>query len=237
MATAKSNAVAGTSIVPAASYSIMTTSEADMRELVRDNLGGRITARDLEIIRSPGVGGTEWKTDSGELLTTVEGIIIMRKAERSYYAAAFRPGSHTPPDCMSADMERGVGDPGGECAYCPMNEFGSAKQGEGKACREFVLLFFMRPQDAVMPTGLRVPPTSLRALNLYMRQLTRVPIAYHQIVTRCTLTGDGQGTALYSFEQVGRPEPMLLERARALREVFTGRPIAFVGETEEEIRT
>lgn len=41
--------------------------------------------------------------------------------------------------CRSDDMITGVGDPGGACATCKFNQFGSAKNGEGKgkACTEF----------------------------------------------------------------------------------------------------
>jgi len=41
--------------------------------------------------------------------------------------------------CRSDDMKHGVGDPGGECAKCPLNRFGTAKngKGKGKACTEF----------------------------------------------------------------------------------------------------
>jgi len=41
--------------------------------------------------------------------------------------------------CRSDDMKQGIGEPGGECAVCPLNQFGSAKDGagKGKACTEF----------------------------------------------------------------------------------------------------
>src|SRR5882672_7505944 len=41
--------------------------------------------------------------------------------------------------CRSDDMKHGIGDPGGECAKCPLNRFGTAKngKGKGKACTEF----------------------------------------------------------------------------------------------------
>lgn len=41
--------------------------------------------------------------------------------------------------CRSDDMKTGIGEPGGSCATCPLNQFGSAKggKGKGKACTEF----------------------------------------------------------------------------------------------------
>ncbi len=36
-------------------------------------------------------------------------------------------------------MKTGIGEPGGDCATCPLNRFGTAKggKGKGKACTEF----------------------------------------------------------------------------------------------------
>src|SRR6267142_5673038 len=39
--------------------------------------------------------------------------------------------------CQSLDARVGVGEPGGNCATCPMSRFGSAKKGKGQACTEF----------------------------------------------------------------------------------------------------
>jgi hypothetical protein len=38
-------------------------------------------------------------------------------------------GGNSPPDCGSFDGETGIGDPGGECKRCPLNQFGSDENG------------------------------------------------------------------------------------------------------------
>jgi hypothetical protein len=62
--------------------------------------------------------------------------------------------------CRSDDMVNGIGEPGGKCATCPMNQFGSAKNGEGKgkACTEFYNFpsLIVREDGGVSPNDLVV---------------------------------------------------------------------------------
>jgi hypothetical protein len=62
--------------------------------------------------------------------------------------------------CRSEDMVNGIGEPGGKCATCPLNQFGSAKNGEGKgkACTEFYNFPAMVVDDEglIHPEGLVV---------------------------------------------------------------------------------
>ena len=59
------------------------------------------------------------------------GVILFHHPLFTYYRDSFT-GGNNPPDCGSYDGVYGVGDPGGRCDKCPLNQFGSDPNG-GKA--------------------------------------------------------------------------------------------------------
>jgi hypothetical protein len=77
----------------------------------------------------------------------------------------------------------GSGNPGGGCAACPMNQFGSAINGHGKACKE-VRLFFLLRKGEVLPDVVQIPPGSLKNVRKY---LTSLPVPFWSVVTKLTL--------------------------------------------------
>lgn len=75
------------------------------------------------------------------------------KTSRQFYSAAYQEGIVTAPTCWSNDGERP--DPKCEalqssnCATCPQNIAGSAKQGSGRACRYTHKLAVLLENDAI----------------------------------------------------------------------------------------
>lgn len=71
-------------------------------------------------------------------------IVLAHQQERSYYSTNFDPGKPAAPDCYSYDggkpHELSPDKQNATCVQCPFNEFGSAKQGGGKGCKEGVKL-------------------------------------------------------------------------------------------------
>lgn len=67
-------------------------------------------------------------------------VILAYDAERSYYSKPYQPDVMASPDCYSYDSE--VPHPqakvpqADKCSQCRFNEFGSAQNGKGKACKE-----------------------------------------------------------------------------------------------------
>lgn len=158
--------------------------------LIRANLAGDdVSVGDLDFIKVPPAGATSWTVPGpeGETISkTIEGVILHVARRRAYWRDS-NP-SNSPPDCRSNDCVTGIGSPGGACASCPMNEFGSAVrqgggQGRGKACKETCLLFLLMP-GANLPAVVKIPPSSLRALRSYRLKLT---VPYFGAVTRLTL--------------------------------------------------
>jgi hypothetical protein len=82
----------------------------------------------------------------------------------NHNANAYWPGSeyddNTPPLCQSVDGKTGYGEPGGLCADCALNQYGSSERGSGKACKNMRVIYLLRSGE-YMPLQLSLPPTSI----------------------------------------------------------------------------
>ena len=113
----------------------------------------------------------------GETVKTVTGHIIYFHHANQYYASAFGDGEPGPPDCASSD---GIRPDGGDniqaaaCRQCPMNEYGSAEDGRGKACSNTIRLYFLADGE-VIPSVLKASPSSLNKKGSLMKWLTNAP--------------------------------------------------------------
>lgn len=187
----------------------------ELRNVVATNFDGEMTPADLERIRIPSGGQKVWLVPNLEgedqALRALSGVILMVKSARAYWQTDLdESGGGTPPDCSSADGKRGIGAPGGLCKTCPMNEFKTAKKGEGKACKEMKLLFLLRP-ESLLPAVVVIPPTSLRPLKQYTVRLTGAAIPYTAVVSEIALAEKanqaGVKFAQASFRMVERLDP------------------------------
>lgn len=175
-------------------------------ETMRANVGAQaLTEFDLDRLRVPAGGATQWTVPGLEetQAATVEGVVVAWRDPRSYWAAGLEEsGGGTPPDCSSPDGVRGVGTPGGDCASCPMNEWGSArkdgKEARGKACKETRAMFLLRDGDR-LPVVVVAPPSSLKNVRKYFLRLASQGVPYHGVVTRFALARTkNQGGIAYS---------------------------------------
>lgn len=169
--------MASTKLVKAGNFGILNSKTAEeMQGILAENFEGvKITPNDLEIIKFPTGGQLAWAIEiEGE--TSFEkmfaAIILSVRTIRVYWEKGIdeREGEVTPPDCFSTDGEEGNGDPGGLCHKCPKAQFGSGRKGRGQACKEMREIIILRP-DSMLPSIVRVPPTSLKEVSKYMRQL------------------------------------------------------------------
>jgi hypothetical protein len=83
----------------------------------------------FERIKIPSAGSTVFEVpgeNPGEPDTVKEfsAVILYHHPLYAYYKDKYTGGSN-PPDCGSFDGITGEGDPGGSCAKCPYNQFGS----------------------------------------------------------------------------------------------------------------
>ena len=186
MATTKTNTLATIT-----EYRALATDTKEVLAVVRENLGNdRITERDLDRVTMPLGGGLSWTVptlEGEESIKSLEGIIVHWTTPRAYWRLGMEEGGGSaPPDCFSSDGEYGTGDPGGDCFSCPMNQWGSAEKGSGKACKEKRMLFLLRP-NSVLPMVVQAPSTSLQPLKKYLYRLSEHVTPYWLVVTRLGL--------------------------------------------------
>lgn len=171
-------------------YAILKTDPNKVRELIQDNLGGEVTERDIDRIKVPAGGGIAWQLPTSgddEVAKTFAGVIIAKHPTRQYWANGIDEGGTAPPDCSAPDAITGVGVPGGNCGTCPLGQFKSDPNGGGgKACKDRMLLFIMRP-DSLLPTCLQLPPTSLDGFKKYMVHMSQDCQRFNEVVTEFSL--------------------------------------------------
>jgi len=182
-----------TAIVPVNEYALMSI-DAPINEVIEENLGDEELnpVSDLEKIQVPSGGATVWTIptiDGEEDVKELTGIIVHTQRVRLYWAESFENSGSTPPDCYSDDGKHGIGTPGGLCSECPMNQWGSADKGNGKACQERRLLYMLRP-DSILPVVINVPPTSLKPIRQYLVRLAGKGLSSYSVYTKLLLEKD-----------------------------------------------
>lgn len=185
-------------------------------ELFEQNIGsGGITHSDLESIRVPTGGTVAWELeglDGVDMVQEFQGLVLHSGKRRSLYNSAYDPSAEaSPPDCSSQDGEIGVGlygidsinHPTGKCSSCPMDEWGSAPGGgRGKACRENGELYLIRDGELI-PSVLRVPPTSLGVWRKLMLKLAGRGLSVHSAVFSFSLEKKAGGSGNFSVLKPG----------------------------------
>ena len=81
------------------------------------------------------------------------------------------------------DGKQGYGEPGGACATCILNRFGSSATGRGKACKNMRVLYLLRSGE-YMPLQLTLSPTSISPFREFMSQafVARRRVTYGSLV-------------------------------------------------------
>lgn len=187
-----------TDLVKPDTYQIMTQAE-DLRDIIEANVGDNLSQFDLDRITMPSGGGLAWTvpslTGDEESVKALEGIIVHWKEPRAYWKQSFEDSDGSPPDCTSEDsvMGRGLFGPGsehnpsGECAECPMSQFGSRPgDSNAQACKQMRVLFMVQP-ESLLPQAVMLPPTSIKPMKRYFLRLASRAIPFYGVVTRLEL--------------------------------------------------
>jgi hypothetical protein len=162
-----------------------------LKEVLKANAGeGGFAVNDLDKVKLPTGGSTVWEVptmEGSDATKEIRGVIIYWDDVRQFWEKPLEEtGGNTPPDCYSDDMTHGIGVPGGECATCHFNEFGTATKGEGKGCAEKRRLFILLP-DRSLPVVLAGPPSSLKQIRQYLLRLASNARPYYGVLTAFTL--------------------------------------------------
>lgn len=126
-------------------------------------------------------------------LKEITGTIIFGAKYKAYYEKEFNPDvKGAPPDCFSHNGVVPEPDAAKKqnpvCKTCRWNQFGSAKTGEGKACRDIRRLFLLTSvapgEEAIMPLQLNVTPSSIKSWDDYMGKLITYGFAFDEVETK-----------------------------------------------------
>ncbi len=105
--------------------------------------------------------------DEPEPASSLIGVILCNHDSFAYWRETDDEDEENLPVCSSLDGKTGVGDPGGTCATCPLNVYGTAIKGKGKACKNMRVLYLLRSGE-YLPLQLNLPPTSIKPFREFM---------------------------------------------------------------------
>lgn len=181
-------------------------------------------------VMNGGAGMFAIETDDekkSERVPEIEGVMIFTHRSNGYWSQEFGTGENQAPDCMSMDGKQGVVFETGEikeCERCPYNQYGTDKQGRGKACKNTRRIYLMI-SGKQEPYLLSVPPTSMKDVNKQLsRIMGRTKTPYTRMVLKFSLENVTSKVGMeYSkivVEQVGLlPQEIFVKTAKLRTEL------------------
>lgn len=165
----------------------------------------------FERIKIPSAGSTVFEVpgedDDTDTVKEFSAVILHHHTLNAFYKTKYT-GGNNPPDCGSFDGITGEGDPGGSCAACPYNQFGSADEGNGKACKNRRRIYVLR-EGEVFPLLLSLPTGSLKEFTKYIKRLLSKGRKSNSVVTRFSLQkATSGGGVVYSQAQFAIDRPL-----------------------------
>ena len=135
--------------------------------------------------------------DNPESATTLEGVILHHHAHCAYWPES-NDDEDNKPMCSSYDGKVGIGDPGGACATCQLNTFGTAAKGAGKACKNMRVIYLLRSGE-YLPIQINLPPTSIKPFkDFYSKAFALRRRAPYGSIVRIGLKQENNGKEDYS---------------------------------------
>lgn len=127
--------------------------------------------------------------DNPDIVKEIDGIIVYAQRINAYWKDTYS-GDNTFPNCSSNDGMVGVEFETGEihkCRSCPFNQYNSAVNGGGKACKNMRRLYILR-NKSIFPIILTLPPTSLTDYDSYIgKHVAGNGTRPHFVITRISL--------------------------------------------------
>ena len=179
-------------------------------------------------VKIPSGGALQFEMPTGdpenpEYTRFLHGVILYHHASGAYWPEGCEYDDNTVPLCSTVDGKQGYGTPGGACAACELNRYGTATDGKGKACKNMRILYLLQDGDYI-PLQLSLPPTSLRPFNDFMNAafVARRRPAWSSVV-QIGLKRVDNGNNTYSvatFRKVEDLQPEQVGEFRAFVESF-----------------
>lgn len=144
----------------------MAEGDFSSEELTEDMEGLQMSFRRVKI---PAGGSLQFEVPSDDpdrpaYTDYLEGVILYNHASNAYWPEGSEFDDNTPPLCQAVFGNVGYGEPGGLCADCMLNQYGTVSKGNGKACKNMRVLYLLQSGE-FMPIELSLPPTSIRPFN------------------------------------------------------------------------
>lgn len=187
-------------------WPLFSQEQGEVMEVVHEQVVGTDdSVFAFERLKVPTGGGTRWEVntpDGHKLVDDLPCVILDSFNRRGYWIGSEVEGaglSNSPPDCSSDDMITGRGrrsvedDESSEqaCLDCPLNVWGSGRNGRGKACSVKKRVFLLLPDSVYpIPLFLQVPPTSLKSFSQFARGLARFGTRLHHVTVSLSLKPD-----------------------------------------------
>ena len=157
-------------VIPA-NTGFLALADFNMNEGMAEELDGLEGGFDR--VKIPAGGATMFElpgdeADEPETVKEFSAVILFHHPILQYYKEKYTGGSN-PPDCGSFDGVTGEGDPGGACANCPLNQFGSG-ENNSKACKTRRRVFLLR-EGELFPLILSLPTGSMKEFSRYIKRL------------------------------------------------------------------
>ena len=135
--------------------------------------------------------------DNPESATTLEGVILHHHAHCAYWTES-NDDEDNKPMCSSLDGKVGIGEPGGACATCQLNTYGTAAKGAGKACKNMRVIYLLRSGE-YLPIQINLPPTSIKPFkDFYSKAFALRRRAPYGSIVRIGLKQENNGKEDYS---------------------------------------
>jgi hypothetical protein len=189
--------------------------DTNFAELVSGELDGLDLS--FERVKIPSGGATVYElpteVDDTESVKEFSAVILFHHPLNAFYATKYTGGSN-PPDCGSFDGKIGEGEPGGLCADCPNNQFGTGENG-AKACKNKRRVYILR-EGEMFPMLLSLPTGSLKAFTKYLKTQLSKGRTSNAVVTRFSLkkmtsaSGVQYSQAVFSFDRSLAPDEYAL---------------------------
>jgi len=184
------------------------------------------------------------RPDDPETAASSLEVIVLRTQKgfsKAWYIKPYVEGQEAvKPDCSSRDgltPDDGVPVPQAKtCVACPHNQFGSAKQGKGKACADIKRMAIAARDRMDEPMLLQVPPGSFKNLTQFGKDLKAHNAQYNEVVTRIGFNM-GAATPELTFKPLGFIDPEGVQEAASKYNDDTVQQIIGLLETDEAYET
>lgn len=141
-------------------------------------------------------------------VTELEVVILNWGYVNQYYNQAYKKGVKTSPVCFALSLkpdgmvphEAAPTKQHDTCRGCPQDQWGSARQGDGKACRNTTRMVVLMADELTGPEAinkakpyvLTIPPTCNASFSLYVNTLLRDNREPFQVATKVTIDPDSK---------------------------------------------